>query len=271
MNTEFVSLIQNLDKHFKSLEIDFFIIGAKARDLICEQAGVPLSARATSDVDFGVLVDSWATLEKLREHFRNDPNIRLHSEKNKVRHYYNGTPFDVVPFGGIEHDHKISWPPFYDCIMTVIGYGEALTMARSIQIGHSTVKVVTPEMLIALKIVSWHEAPERNKDAKDIAYVLERYQSIDPTTYTYILDHHAELLAHFDYDDVLASIALVGIRIVESSSPELHALIAQILNRKDEKLARAMVTLPSSNIESDETKFIEIVNALKYGIIKLID
>ena len=86
MNTEFQNLVQGLDKHFKNLGIDFFIIGAKARDIISEQVGLSQSVRMTRDVDFGVLVDSWDTLEKLRNSFSTDSDIRLSSEENQVRY-----------------------------------------------------------------------------------------------------------------------------------------------------------------------------------------
>src|SRR3989339_971898 len=246
MNTDLEDIVNGLGKHFKSLDVDFFIVGAKARDIISKESGLELSRRKTSDVDFGLFVDSWDTLDAMRELFRNDENIELNPDKkNKVRYYYKGTPFDLVPFGGIEDaDGKVSWPPCYDTIMTVIGYEEALKSAKVIAIGDTEVKVVTPEMLVALKIVSWDENPARDRDAQDINYIMENYENIDADVENCLFDHYLDILDRFEHDHHLSSLAIMGIRIARFASEEHIDLIKNVLNDSDqrEKLARKMVS-----------------------------
>ena len=77
MNTELEDIVNGLGKHFKSLGVDFFIVGAKARDIISNESGLELSSRKTSDVDFGLFVDSWDTLDAMRELFKSDENIEF--------------------------------------------------------------------------------------------------------------------------------------------------------------------------------------------------
>ena len=270
MNTDLEDIVNGLGKHFKSLDVDFFIVGAKARDIISKESGVELSRRKTSDVDFGLFVDSWDTLDAMRELFRNDENIELNPDKkNKVRYYYKGTPFDLVPFGGIEDaDGKVSWPPCYDTIMTVIGYEEALKSAKVIAIGDTEVKVVTPEMLVALKIVSWDENPARDRDAQDINYIMENYENIDADVENCLFDHYLDILDRFEHDHHLSSLAIMGIRIARFASEEHIDLIKNVLNDSDqrEKLARKMVSFNVVERETQVERRSSWVDALIYGM-----
>jgi len=270
MNTDLEDIVNGLGKHFKSLDVDFFIVGAKARDIISKESGLELSRRKTSDVDFGLFVDSWDTLDAMRELFRNDENIELNPDKkNKVRYYYKGTPFDLVPFGGIEDaDGKVSWPPCYDTIMTVIGYEEALKSAKVIAIGDTEVKVVTPEMLVALKIVSWDENPARDRDAQDINYIMENYENIDADVENCLFDHYLDILDRFEHDHHLSSLAIMVIRIARFASEEHIDLIKNVLNDSDqrEKLARKMVSFNVVERETQVERRSSWVDALIYGM-----
>ncbi len=270
MSSDLQGIINGLVPHFESHGIQFMIIGAKARDIISEQSGLPLSARKTSDVDFGILIDNWNTLEALRKSFEADKSIKESSSKdNKIRYYFNETPFDLLPFGGVEKDGKVSWPPFYDTIMTVIGHQEALDYASDIEIGTRRIKVVTPEMLVALKIVSWEENPARQRDADDINYIISNYERIDPDTDDYIWDNHEDLPEKFDHDMSLAAIALLGIRIKNYASNEHTELIIKVLSNTEirEKLVRAMLASRLGPSDDGELKLASAkLQALSSGV-----
>jgi predicted nucleotidyltransferase len=268
INKELDEIVVGLEKHFNALGIEFFMIGAKARDLISENVKLAISPRKTSDVDFGILVDSWDELEKLRESFKTDKNIELSSNKdNKVRYNYQGTPFDLVPFGGVEKDGVVHWPPFYEKMMTVVGYQEALDSAKLITLGKSKLKVITPEMLVALKLVSWNENQTRDKDGKDINYIITNYEKIDMDVYDCLLEDHDYILDHFDHDPVLSAIALMGLRIKMFVSAEHLILIKKVLS--NEKLKSKLADHMTSSYGSKDEENInnkEKLNALQYGL-----
>ncbi len=270
MNTdsELEEIIKGLDPYFKALGIDFFIVGARARDIISREAGLKLSLRKTLDVDFGLLVESWETLESMRDKFQSNPDIKLNNEANKVRYYYKGMPFDLVPFGGIEKKGEVSWPPFYDVIMTVVGYKEALASAKEIKIGSTSVKVVIPEMLVGLKLVSWGENPSRQRDAQDINYIMSNYESIDPDAYEYILENYDNILENFDHDTVLSSIALIGLRIKKTTSDAHLEIALNLLNdqQRKEKLARNMISRTGHDDGEEEASRLKL-DALLYGLL----
>ena len=80
------------------------------------------------------------------------------------------------------------------------------------------------------------------------------------------MEHHIDIVEHFDYDDYLASIALAGCRVRACSTSDLYNQIIEVLNLKREKLARAMAKSTSSDIDREKDKFIQYLKALEYGI-----
>lgn len=270
MSTNLEIVIDEIVPFFKKLNIEFIVVGATARDIIAKINNLPLSKRSTSDVDFGIMINSWSELEKLREEFRGNSKIKASStDKNLVRYYVNEIPIDIVPFGDIENDGSITFPPTYESIMTVTGYKEALGTAITYSVGCHTIKVLSPEMFIALKILAWNDNRERKKDLIDIHYILENYPRIDPDTHEYLYDHHIDIIEHFEHDLSIATIALIGIRIKNFTTPEHIKLIGDILGdtKIKDSIVRDIVQELKPLIPDEKYAEIEkILSALRFGI-----
>lgn len=272
MATDLEETIDGLVEHFKKFNIDFFIVGAKARDILATSAGLKESPRKTADVDFAILVDSWETLEKLRASFRGDSRIKESSDQNnKVRYNFNITPFDIVPFGkNIEKDGKISFPPFYETLLTVIGYPEAMKTAKKFEIGKHEIKVTTAEMLVGLKIVSWDENKTRDRDAKDISYILSNYTVIDSDVDLDIYENFSNLVDEYVGDMSLASIELMGIRLNKFADKDHKNLMIGILDdeEKRDRLARNMHDSGTYNLDEKVEISLKQLNSLLVGLKK---
>lgn len=272
MDTDLLEIINGLNDHFKKFNIDFFIVGAKARDIIAKDAGLKESPRKTADVDFAILVDSWDTLEKLRESFRGDAQIKESTDKkNKVRYNFKLTPFDIVPFGkNIEKEGKISFPPFYETLLTVVGYPEAMSTAKKIKIGAHEIKVTTAEMLVGLKLVSWDENKTRDRDAKDINYILSNYTEIDVDVELDIYDNFSSLVDEYGGDMSLASISLMGIRLNKFADQEHKNLMINILSDevKRDRLARNMYDPGTYDLNEKIELSLKQLNSLLAGLKK---
>ncbi|MFG1487468.1 nucleotidyl transferase AbiEii/AbiGii toxin family protein [Halobacteriovorax sp. RZ-1] len=266
---ELVPIVRGLREHFDKFGIEFLIVGAKARDIMANfsNSEIRQSTRKTTDVDFGVFVDSWETLEKLTQSFIDDDAIvKSDTKENNIRFYYQGTPFDLVPFGGVANEKdQVSWKPAYDTIMTVTGYEEALNSAKEYQIGNEIVKVVTPEMLVALKLVAWGENKERTRDARDIAYILENYELLDDglsEVYHYYEDFLEKLDTHHE-----TLVAIMGSRIKVVAKEKHVELIHECLaNKSFERFVQDMVEPTSLNQDQLKTKYRSYVSALIYGL-----
>ena len=62
-----ISIYELLTTTAEDLGIDFFVVGAVARDLILELSYNIRPQRATADIDLGIRIDNWQQFEELKE------------------------------------------------------------------------------------------------------------------------------------------------------------------------------------------------------------
>jgi len=221
----------------QSKKIDSFIIGATARDLLAKHYGITPSERKTEDVDFAVLLQNWNVLEELRAFLLLNKSISPSSDpNNKIRYYFKGTPFDLVPFGGVANQHVVSWPPHHDTAMLVLGYNEAMENALEIMIGGHKVKTLSLEFFVGLKLLAWGYNGARDRDIKDVGYILKNYENFNPGAYEYLLDQHLDLLDPIDSDPALAAIVTLGIFLGSKIPTEGKNRILQTLEKQKSKI-----------------------------------
>src|SRR5665811_266442 len=105
-------------------KVKFFVIGATARDMVFEHGyNIPIS-RATKDIDLAVQVATWAEYLNLKNAL--EATGHFVGRKMMQRMYYqNQIPIDIVPFGAIENEGSISWPPDDSVKMHVAGFNDA--------------------------------------------------------------------------------------------------------------------------------------------------
>ena len=127
-------ILQKLDIYFNALKIQFFVIGATARDIVMEIHNEK-SGRLTHDLDIAIAINNWdqyAEVEKgiisLKD-FKKDP-------KQKQRFIYKENfQLDIGPFGNIlKENDKIFWPPDEQIAMSVLGLTEVRDELIQVQI-----------------------------------------------------------------------------------------------------------------------------------------
>lgn len=168
--------------------IELFIIGAMARDLVLVYGFDARLERATRDVDFAIQVENWNDFKSLvssliHQGFTQDPKQvhKLHYQDT------NGLPWeiDILPFGLIAGTNfMIKWPPNQDTAMMVLGFDTVFEHALQVIIecsGHQQIiRVASPAGLSLLKLIAWleREPSYRKKDAQDIYYLIQTYSKI---------------------------------------------------------------------------------------------
>jgi len=161
------------------LEISFFVCGALARDVILHNVFELEIKRATEDVDFGVMVESWDEFGQLTEKLNQSEHFI--EDKDPQRFYYKDNfPIDIVPFGNISKpDNIISWPKCDGVEMNTLGFEEAYRDSVPIMLRQDPellIKIASLRGLAAMKLISWKDRyPERSKDAKDFEYIARNY------------------------------------------------------------------------------------------------
>lgn len=217
------------------LGIDYVVVGAAARDLVLHNAYGAEITRATKDVDFGLNVESWESLLKLR-----DALIAKGYTESETKHRLfapSGIPVDIIPFGQIaDADSNIAWPPDGETIMSVLGFKEAHEHSDLIRIQDDPpidVRVAAPVGMALLKIVAWRDRSLdiRRKDAKDLYYLLDNYSAIPEVEDAIYSD--PELGSRHEWDVELMSAELLGQRARDIAAPETAQAILALADHAE--------------------------------------
>ena len=107
--------------------VPFFVVGAKARDLLLHLAYDIPQRRATNDIDFGLSLSSWNEFNRLKGELLATDKFIAHPrmEQRLVSDEFS-VIIDLVPFGEIEDPKAASaWQPDFLLRMSTLGFREA--------------------------------------------------------------------------------------------------------------------------------------------------
>lgn len=220
------------------LQIPYLVVGASARDMVLHYGYGAKIQRATADIDFALQVPTWDAFATLRNAL-----IANGFSETKAVHRLIGPdnwPIDIVPFGGVEDEKaNIQWPPSGDFVMNVLGFQEALNNANIVRLRDTPVldvPVASPEGMAILKLIAWTDraADVRNKDAKDIAYLLTTYGNIPAVSDQ--LYGETTLMELYGWDITLASAHQLGINVKQITLPQTYSAISEVINQQHPKL-----------------------------------
>jgi len=209
-----VEVLGSVGKVLTELKMSYIVVGATARDLVLHYGHGADIQRATDDVDFAIEVPDWNAYNTVK----NKLTAQGFSETKEQHRLISstGTYIDIIPFGSIEEKQAtIAWPPTGEVIMSTLGFQEACDNSEWIKVQSKpeiAIPVVTPVGMMLLKLISWTDraAASRNKDAKDIAYLLSTYEVIPEVKESLYAKTH--IMETYDWDITLAAACLLGQR-----------------------------------------------------------
>ena len=242
-----------LTRGLRHLGLDFFLVGAVARDLWLDTALDAAPRRRTMDVDLAVLVSHEAQYEQLRTWL--ETHEQFHAPASSafcLIHEPTGVQVDLMPFGGIaDAEGRVRIAGKGLTSISVVGLAEVLTRAEPVRITeHITWQAVTLPGLVGLKLLAWDDRPEqRGKDGTDLRLILQHYHALITDD---IFHRHYELLETLAVDAGHDLMRLTGIQVLGQelgtlarTSPPLHERLRRILRRQIQlgtasRLAQAM-------------------------------
>ncbi|MEI8032027.1 MAG: nucleotidyl transferase AbiEii/AbiGii toxin family protein [Chlorobiaceae bacterium] len=267
IDTERVSVLREINDVAKELNINFFVVGAFARDVIFEHIHRISAPRMTEDIDIGIEVASW----KEFKHLTDTLIERGHFSKTNLPHRFSAGSFptliDIVPYGGISDENKrISWPPNHDMIMSILGFEEAYQSALNVRLSNEPpLEILVPSIpaLALLKIISWDDAyPKRERDAHDLLFILEKFESTD--ILHKLFESHVPLLTEEEFDPQFASVRLLGREIAQLGNTETVSTVEKILAREtDEDQGFRMLSHMVKGFSFQSIKFDKSLQLLK--------
>lgn len=209
----------------------WLIVGATARDLILQHVYHLPASRKTADLDIAVAVPSWQAFGVLQERLIGDGAERDH--KTSHRFLLHDWKIDIVPFGGVEKDGLITWPPDGDTAMSVVGFEEVSLHAFEVCLpGGVRAFVASPAGLLILKVIAWEERHRAlpHHDAVDIRTLIDSYDG--QWNQERLYEEADDLLQRFGFDNALASAALLGRDAAAIAQPATLNRIKSIVERE---------------------------------------
>jgi predicted nucleotidyltransferase len=228
--------LDSLEKTFLNFQIDFYLIGAFARDMWMNHLdNLPLR-RATLDIDFSIYIHESTQFTEMKDHLvayegfeTTDQPYRLVSSDQTI--------VDLIPFGGIEKNNVVYLEGHPPMDLSVFGNMQVLAHAENITVGESDFKVCTLPGLCILKLIAANERDERyQKDMGDFFYILENYAEIAGET---LFEADYEDLIDEDFEPDVAAAKMLGRQMTPmlNESAELKKTILAILEKHQEKFS----------------------------------
>ena len=169
-----------LEETFKKLNIDYYLIGAIARDIWYTRGNKIF--RTTKDIDFAAMVGSLEEYQSVKDYLKDHKGFQDSKGNSFVMTTSSGFQVDILPFGEIEIDDTIQLKGTGLTSIKVNGFMEVfnggteeVTMASG-----QVFQVATLASIILLKLIAFDDRPEhRLKDARDIANILFHYFELE--------------------------------------------------------------------------------------------
>lgn len=267
-----LEIFTEIEKVSQTLSIDFFVVGATARDIILESGYRIQTIRATKDIDLGIQVSNWEEFSRFKEGLVKGGNFTSTKETQRLKHK-NGIPVDIIPFGEVANQKALfTWPPEHETEMNVLGFDESYKHSLIVRLNTDPqldFRFVSLPGLAILKIIAWKDKyPLRRSDAKDLLLLIRNYLAAENENRLY--NEESDIMEE-DFDYERASARLLGRDMAEISNPNTLETVLEILNQEtgDQSHYRLIQDMRDKKyFQNDFDKILELLEHLKTGMIE---
>ena len=254
-----------LERGFIKFGIDFYLVGATARDVWMKGIHDLPPKRATSDIDFGIMIKDSFVFDDLKSYLIEEEGFIPSKGNEFVLIWKDKSQVDLIPFGDLESEGIVTVKGTGFTSMNVEGFKEVYEQAsEEIITEDQRFKVCTLPGIVILKLIAWDDRPEvRRDDIDDIAEIIKNYFHLNDEV---IFEQHSDL---FTDDIELAEIAsqFLGREIgkIVSGNPKLVERIKGILENglnDDNNLAELFASESDETIEYSKS----LISHIKKGI-----
>ena len=106
IDQQIVEVVSTVKEHADSLGIQFFVVGALARDILLHYIYGIVIKRATKDIDLGIKVYNWEQFNKLKKSLI--ATGKFSPDRELQRLYFNSVPIDSFNPDDKEFDEILS-------------------------------------------------------------------------------------------------------------------------------------------------------------------
>lgn len=220
-----IAMLSDIETVFKKHDVQYYIVGALARDIHLSVHESYTAPRKTNDVDLAIMLDSEEQFYKVMEELINSENF-TEVKGNPIKLYYKQSlEIDLLPFGEIESEYseiRINKPKLF--AIDVPGFKELQNFVQNVEASGKVLSVCPLEGIIILKLIAYHDNQTRDKDLADITHLIQVYFDLNTNE---IFDGHYDVLLMYDADNKdylqLVSQRVIGrkIKLLLSDYPDL--------------------------------------------------
>ena len=263
----FYQIFKSLERGLKKYEIDFYIIGAIAKDIWLEGIYNKKTGRVTRDIDLGVLVKNKEKFDLLKQYLINKENFRDSKDNPFVLISNNNYQIDIIPFGEIEKEKlKLLKGTTFSSLNSEGLHDIYKSGVPEVRIGKTNRYKVCPlPGLVILKLISWNDRPElRIEDLQDVSIIITHYFEINDER---IFNNHNELFEDGKgLNDIGARVLGRDMAKILIDNPGLNKKIKKILSKNTENqkspLGKTMVKYIDINLTEAIQNIKEIIRGL---------
>lgn len=247
----------------KELEIEFFIVGAIARNIW--YVSNDKNSRGTKDIDFGVYISDVKKYNELRAALKEKYNYTVSKENAFCLITHDEKQIDLLPFGEIEKDGQVIIEGKGLTTVNLDGFKEAFEFgAEEIKIGNETYKSCSIPGVMILKLIAYDDRPDKRiKDIVDINSICQNYPSLESD---FIWGNHFDLYGG-DLEHQEVGIIVLGreMKKLVTDNRELENRLIKIMDKAITEES-PMLTLMIQNVETETIeKKRSIIKKLKLG------
>lgn len=261
-------MLTALERGLNKFGIDFYLVGAVARDVWMSAIHDIPPSRITGDIDFAVFINDKETYEELKKYLIDVEEFSPYKGNAFVLIWKGFVQVDLLPFGAIEGKGSsvsvegtgltsVNMPAFKEI------YDFGLPIAE-LEEKH-TFKFCTLPGIVLLKLIAYQDRPEiRRDDIKDISKILKHFFDMYANE---IFDNHNDLFGN-DPDLNLLAACVMGREIAKIAkvNPELYERLNALLGNNTEspatsEIGKIMAEFFENSIEDN----ILLLNNLKIG------
>lgn len=240
-----IKMLAEMEAVFVKFDIDYYIVGAFARDIQFQTKQPDSNFRKTNDVDLAVCISHEDRYNEVMDALvATGSFVRDEIEIIKL-HYHLGIEVDLIPFGEIEdekRDVKLTKPKVFTLQMP--GFREAASFTEEIKSGNLILKTCPIEGLVMLKLISWDDKPKRTHDLTDIDNIIDAYFDWNSDE---VYEFHNDIFNNYDgvepgtWEKVISA-HVIGRKMkpLLADSKSLFDRINQILEKRQNPKWRAL-------------------------------
>lgn len=259
-------MLTALEDGLNKYEIDFYLVGAVARDVWMTAINDIPPSRVTGDIDFAVFINDKNTYADLREYLISVKGFVPYKGNGFVLKWKNSIQIDLMPFGEIEAKPSdimvegtgltsLNMPGFKEIYDSGLPEAELEEKHRF--------KFCTLPGIVLLKLLAFQERPEiRRDDIKDISKILKHFFDMYADE---IYENHNDLFGGQDINLEWIAARVLGRDMgkIAKLNEELYIRIKKILKKNtldihSSDIAKIMAEFFQNTIE-DNVKLLEQV------------